>query len=214
MAGKTKLPKCWVEGTDDVHTLVQLLDRHGIKLDKDKGPVCFHNSGSIDKLLPSIPLAVNEATPGNPVGFVVDANSSIKDRWESIKDKLKEFEIDLPDDIPGGGFIREIPDIKVRVGVWIMPDCETDQGKLEDFIIKLVPENDELWDLAKSSTTDAKSKGAKFSDNDEIKAQLHTWLAWQEKPGRPYGTAINAKYFDCDSDAALRFVDWYKNLYK
>src|SRR5436190_24268592 len=34
------------------------------------------------------------------------------------------------------------------------------------------------------------------------KALIHTWLAWQEKPGRPLGLAITARYFDATASYA------------
>ena len=38
-------------------------------------------------------------------------------------------------------------------------------------------------------------------------------LAWQERPGLPYGSAIAARYFNHDSSAALAFVDWFKRVF-
>lgn len=35
--------------------------------------------------------------------------------------------------------------------------------------------------------------GAGFSVLDAPKAELHAWLAWQEKPGLPHGTTVRAQ---------------------
>ena len=48
---------------------------------------------------------------------------------------------------------------------------------------------------------------------NELKAVLHAWLAWQQRPGRPYGTAITARYIGHDSPAALRFVEWFQRVF-
>ena len=56
--------------------------------------------------------------------------------------------------------------------------------------------------------------GALFSEPDKMKAILHAWLAWQEEPGCPYGTAIRAKYFGDDSPAATKFVAWFRRLFE
>ncbi len=45
------------------------------------------------------------------------------------------------------------------------------------------------------------------------KAVLHAWLAWQNNPGRPYGTAIKSGYLRHDSAAARRFVAWFRQLF-
>ena len=55
--------------------------------------------------------------------------------------------------------------------------------------------------------------GAEFAPQDQIKATLHTWLAWQKEPGLPYGTAIKAKYFGNNSPVAMDFVSWFKILF-
>ncbi len=42
---------------------------------------------------------------------------------------------------------------------------------------------------------------------------MHTWLAWQNKPGRPFGTAITARYLDADVPEATAFVAWLEKLF-
>jgi len=101
----------------------------------------------------------------------------------------------------------------MRIGVWLMPGHQR-EGALEQFLEDLVAEDDLLLELAKSSTREARAKGAMFSDADSAKAVLHTtWLAWQEKPGLLYGAAIKAQFFRHDSATAQAFVNWYKSLF-
>jgi hypothetical protein len=94
-----------------------------------------------------------------------------------------------------------------------MPDCATDAGKLEDLLDTLILHGDKLRPHARKSTDAAKKLGATFPSRDTIKAQIHCWLAWQEDPGKPFGTAINAKFFIHDSPQALAFLRWLKRLY-
>ena len=70
-----------------------------------------------------------------------------------------------------------------------------------------------MFPYAKESTIHAKVLGARFSDNDADKAVLHTWLAWQEEPGLPYGTAMRARFFRGDSPAAQAFVTWFRKVF-
>ena len=50
-------------------------------------------------------------------------------------------------------------------------------------------------------------------DPDVIKAEVHSWLAWQGEPGKPYGQAMMARYFQHDAAVAARFVAWFRRLY-
>ena len=101
---------------------------------------------------------------------------------------------------------------QARVGVWLMPDNRR-SGAVEEFLQDLIAKGDALLQLAETSTTSAKGLGAAFPDARRPKAVLHTWLAWQKRPGVPYGTAIKARYFQHDSPAALAFVDWFQRVF-
>lgn len=101
-----------------------------------------------------------------------------------------------------------MPDYKARVGVWLMPDNCT-SGALEHFLKDLVDESDPLLALAHDATTAAQDRGATFPAAKHMKAVIHAWLSWQEEPGRPFGTAIAASYFNADSEAALSFLRWF-----
>jgi hypothetical protein len=67
--------------------------------------------------------------------------------------------------------------------------------------------------LARAATRGAVSLGAAFGKARRRKAVLHAWLAWQPKPGLPYGTAITARYLGHDSPAALGFVEWFQRVF-
>ena len=41
---------------------------------------------------------------------------------------------------------------------------------------------------------------------------LACWLAWQQEPGRPYGTAIKNHYFRPERPLGISFVAWVKLL--
>ena len=93
-----------------------------------------------------------------------------------------------------------------------MPDNQRD-GTLENFLRSLVEDDDPLFPYAEESAKHAKELGAVFSANDTDKAVLHTWLAWQEEPGLPYGTAMRARFFRDDSPAAQAFVTWFRAVF-
>ena len=91
-----------------------------------------------------------------------------------------------------------------------MPDNE-EPGILENFLEKLISGDDPCWSHAHEATVRAGEIGAPFQNY--IKARLHTWLAWREPPGQPFGTAMTARCFQSDTDDALRFVDWFRRIF-
>jgi len=143
---------------------------------------------------------------------MVDADADVIHRWTQVKSELERVGVALPDAPTAGGTI--VPGIQSgwRVGVWLMPDNQN-RGQLEDFLGKLIPANDACWPHACDATRRAQELGARFPEQVLCKANIHTWLAWQESPGLPFGMAITAKYFTVDSAEALAFVGWFKQLF-
>ena len=204
-----------VEGKDDTHAIVHLLLRHGV--DCESIPVCIKHahgdepSGGADRLLAGMETDVKAST-GRSIGFVLDADEVPGDRWNAVSGRLKPVGLTLPDEIPPEGFVGDADLVQARVGVWLMPDNQR-SGALEEFLRDLVESKDPLLPLADTSTQQAQERGARFPDSARRKAVLHAWLAWQESPGLPYGTAIRAKYFGHDSTAALAFVAWFRRVF-
>ena len=216
MASSIPRSRLVVEGTDDEHAIRHLLVRHGI--DCDAAPAAgrlpsFTPAGGREKLLEGVTTAVSLSN-GRAVGFVLDANSSLQDRWNAMVSRLREMDVETPDTIPPDGFVGESPTYRARVGVWLMPDNQR-SGALEHFLKTLIHEADPLIEHARDSTELAKQLGARYPDDDNgvAKAVLHAWLAWQENPGLPYGSAIRARYFRRDSPVAERFVGWFHRVF-
>jgi hypothetical protein len=203
-----------VEGPDDVHSIVHLLIRHGIDYDAKLWPSAFPKLkavGNVETLLKGIEAAVELGT-GRTVGFVLDADSPLLSRWQAVRDRLESVGVDTPNEPPPEGFVGHSSTYRSTVGVWLMPDNRHD-GKLETFLHTLIDEHDALIDHAKAATNKAAELGARFPEVDHLKAVIHTWLAWQKEPGRPFGTAIRARYFRHDSPAAVAFVAWFREVY-
>jgi hypothetical protein len=183
MAGSLDRSELHVEGQDDEHSIGQLLIRHGI-VDFP----AFKKSGGVEKLLEGINTGVKLST-SRAVGFVLDADAPLQDRWQSVRDRLAQVGVVAPDAPAPAGFIGTSTTYQSKVGVWLMPDNQQD-GKLETFLQTLIASNDLLIPHASSTTDTAKQLGAKFTDPDRIKAVIHAWLAWQEEPGKPFGLAF------------------------
>jgi len=199
-----------VEGSDDQHCVIHLMKRHDVDWDNAISllPYVCDCKGFVP-LLASLSVS---AKSYQRLGIMVDANADIHHRWIQLKESLSRAGVILPEfpDASGVIFPGMYPDWKV--GVWLMPD-NRNQGRLEEFLRGLVPGDNTCWAYAGEATSHAKGLGARFADTEFAKARIHTWLAWQETPGLPFGTAITAKYFGVDSPEALRFVQWFRRLF-
>ncbi|HEO70462.1 MAG TPA: hypothetical protein ENN80_04310 [Candidatus Hydrogenedentes bacterium] len=99
-----------------------------------------------------------------------------------------------------------------RVGIWIMPDNHA-EGILEDFLRFLVPEGSRLLEHVESSVASIPEGECLFPKQATPKAIIHTWLAWQEEPGKPLGTAITARYLDPEVEQVDVLVGWLKRIF-
>lgn len=212
-------PTLHVEGRDDQFTIAELLRRHGVDMSEAMRPFEIltsdagsPNRGGIESLLDSMTDAFRNATD-RPIGFVIDVDVKIVDRWQAVSDRLRQVGLAPPSACPGSGYFGKLQHYPHHVGVWLMPDCVSDHGKLEHLLKTLVPAGDALWPHAEMAVAEARRLGADFADRDLDKAVIHSWLAWQKEPGVPYGTAINARFFGHESVEAIAFLRWLSSLF-
>ncbi len=199
-----------VEGINDRMVTGELLARHGIVWPETQWQPFINATGGIDELLKTIPVACRASY--HRLGVVVDADLSGVDRWRQVTAKFASGGINLPATPEADGTIvdLETPGQLRRVGVWMMPD-NAQPGAIEDFIQHLVHQDDPIWPIAGTSTLDAQAAGAPVKQ--AIKGQVHAYLAWQEPPGLPFGSAIKAQVFRHNAALATRFVDWLRRLF-
>ena len=210
-----------VEGGDDLHAILHLLIRNGIDYDQQPWPSWFPSieevRGGKTGVLDNVERLVRASSNGR-IGFVLDADDSVRDTWRAMRSRLRRVGLDPPPAIPPQGFAGESTEYGARVWVWLMPDNqqqgEHGEGTLERFLEALVREADPLWPYAGEATRHKAEHGARYGDAGVRKAELHAWLAWQEEPGLPYGTAIKARYFRHDSPVAEQFVAWFRRVFE
>jgi hypothetical protein len=203
--------RLFVEGPDDLHTVIHVLARNGYDWD-DESKVRPHvdSLGGVTKLLESLTVILKSSY--ERVGVVIDANASLSDRWAQLQARAASAGVELPDSpVPEGTIV---PGLRLgsRFGVWLMPD-NSSPGSLESFLSRLVPAGDPCWTYADEAAIEARRRGARCPEKDHLKSRLHTWLAWQEESGLPFGTALRARVFQHDSEDALRFVSWFRRLF-
>ena len=198
-----------VEGKDDEHVMKHICGNRGIPhLDEIK-PV-----GDAGRLLEAFAVQLKAAVQeGDVVGVVVDADTDLGTRWQAVRDRLAAAGYpDAPAAPDPKGTVLDPPlgSLLPRTGVWLMPDNKA-PGILEDFLRFLVPSPDALFEHARASVDSLPVR--RFATSDEPKALIHTWLAWQAEPGRPYGTAVTARYLDPDVPQVDVLVAWLKRLF-
>jgi len=91
-----------------------------------------------------------------------------------------------------------------------------DRGMLETFLQRLIPKSRlSLLEHAQHSADTAKKvHGAPFNAVHRDKAVVHTFLAWMDEPGHPFGQSFQNGSFDSTADLACSFVAWVKRLFR
>jgi hypothetical protein len=203
--------KLLVEGNDDQHVVWALCEKH-------KVPESFDviECESVENVLKAFEVRLKIADNNQRIGIVVDADVNLKSRWDSIVSILKKTgkydceAIELPQD----GLILEPTDNTYpKVGIWLMPD-NNQNGMLEDFMAALATPDDALMKKSEDVLTELETEGIqKYKTVHRSKAKIHTYLAWQDAPGRPMGQAITANILNADSELAVKFAEWLKELF-
>jgi hypothetical protein len=212
-----------VEGAD-FHLLVQVCLNAGIKglpqgfaskADFEKDFVVTQRKVGKREVLKEISPTVKSSGITH-LGIVVDADDSAPSTWQSVKAKLEKLGYQnlpatpLPDGIVAQSSILHYP----QIGVWIMPDNEN-QRAIEDFFLTLVDPVDARMNKAKTTVSEViESKLNLFSETTRAKADVHTWLAWQEEPGRSMGIAVKSGLLNLEHDLAKRFVGWFTRTFQ
>jgi hypothetical protein len=198
-----------VEGKDDEHVFKALFKKHSLPhLEAIK------EHGGYVSLLEAVPQRIRESEI-EALGIVIDANDHLHDRWHSVRSRLlKGGYLEIPSNPPSGGLIVNPPSDSLlpRVGAWLMPD-NTLPGALEDFLRFLVPAEDPLFEYAEQSVDSIPIECLRFQSQHRSKALIHTWLSWQEEPGRPFGMAITAKYLSASPSQERVLIDWLNALF-
>lgn len=210
-----------VEGNDAI-VLANILKKR--QLNPPKGysdPNKFTNrfvkqAGSISKVNTVLEIALNRSDINN-LGIIVDANQvGVGARLDSLLATIAstlDIEISRENAMPENAFIwQAFPDFKI--GIWIMPNNQ-DTGYLEHFLTELIPQNDETFQFAKEKVDELIEKDyCNFTPIKKQKALLHTYLAWQQSPGLPMGTAVQSNYLNASLAAANNFENWFKAVFE
>ncbi len=217
-----KPKKLLVEGASEKRIIPELMEKNGVLWPNHQIPVWIDSHDGYENLVKpggiSGELIASDLTH---LGIIVDAddnelldqnNKPIK-RWQSLRNACLSAIPDLPEILPSTGLIHSAPN-NIKFGIWIMPDNHN-KGMLETFLAYLVPDqSDRLWQFAKTTAQEAKEKyQASFKEVHRDKANIYTWLAWQNEPGRQLHEAVKEPILNATHPKAQDFVNWFKRLY-
>ncbi|WP_420449565.1 DUF3226 domain-containing protein [Candidatus Palauibacter sp.] len=206
--------KLLVEGETDKRVIPYLIEHNGVPWPEKEPPVFIKPFSGVDEIMrPGVVEAELKESRLEALGIVVDADGDASARWNELKRSLGSEFVGLPDQIPTEG-LTVVHCQRPRLGVWIMPDNRC-KGMLEDLLVQLIPnDSTALYGLARNCVGEARRNSAPFRNVHERKAEVYTWLAWQDPPGLRLHEAVNHMVLDPRRPESLGFVTWFRNLYR
>lgn len=207
-----------VEGEEDLRVIPHLIEQAtGLRWGERNEPklVDIKPSGGIDKILEANYIATELKTARmHSLGVLLDADVDPIAQWQALRNRCLPLYGDFPAELPAEGLVLA-PAQGVRFGAWLMPD-NLQRGMLESFLLLLRPDgqNPELWEHTQLSVRQSQAHGAPWRLPHQDKALIHTFLAWQDPPGRQLHQALMQRMLDARSPAAGPFVAWFRRLFE
>lgn len=170
------------------------------------------------EILRDIRAAVKDPDITN-LGIVVDADDSAENTWQSVRAALEKTGCNnLPAKPELNGLIllpdSSLPYLQKRIGVWIMPDNQNPRA-IEDLFLQLIPPENFHLQRARTVVAELVAEGKNlFSKTSTNKAETHTWLAWQEEPGKSMGLAVKSNWVNAEHPLAAYFAAWFSQLFE
>jgi hypothetical protein len=195
-----------VEGDNDCHVVMALCAAH-------KVPETFgiYQCGSDVGVLKRLNALIIRPNPPQTIGVMLDADSSINGRWDSIRGKLRHYSYKFPGTPNANGTIVGDTSGQPKLGFWLMPNNQ-DSGMLEDFCAELAEPSSLAF--ARECVEAANVRNvATFKEVHRSKAIIHTYLAWQDEPGYPLGKSITKQSLRPHTAIAVSFTDWLIQLF-
>ena len=204
MAGQKVL---LVEGRDDEHVMVRICLEHQVEIPEVE--YCDNDS----QLLTEFPIRIELLDQEDVLGVVIDADVNVLGRWQSIFNRLAAVGYV---DVPGSrtqvepSLSRWLADCCRR---WASGSCPT---------IKIQANWRTFWHFwcllpipigSMHSRVWTSLEHPRFRSVDRSKAVIHTGLAWQRNPGRPFGTAIRSRFLNSDAPQARQLANWLRVLF-
>jgi hypothetical protein len=202
-----------VEGNDELRALPELLELTGVPWPRGNEPVHIKQLEGVENILATGLIEAEAKASGLlSLGILLDADGDIETRWRRVQERMTESFSAFPHELEPDGTIF-VPDGGPRVGVWIMPD-NVRSGMLETMLLGLRSGAPAVSDYARQAVARARAIGATFRDAHRDKAELHTWLAWQDPPGLQVHLAVKSRIISPEPGTCGGFVGWFRALFE
>ena len=212
-----------VEGPSDVDFFARLVRQlEGKRPIEVRPPRDYDRKNTVTVIPGLLPDLVKQLGTGQiaQLGIVADADhhsgGGASARWDAIAEPLRAGGYHVPSKLPKRpnlGSMFKHPDGLPPVGVWLMPDHQSN-GMLEDLILRAaadaVPQPD-LLRHARGAINDLPSR--LFGATHTSKALVYTWLAWQRRPGLGLSVALDADLLDRDREPLKGLVAWLGQVF-
>lgn len=196
-----------VEGKNDCHVVLALCKEHDV-------PETFgiYECENDEGILKRLNAMIQQTDQPEAIGVVLDVDErQVSSRWKQIQDKLKGKGYIFPESPFVEGTVLPLNEDKPKLGFWLMPNNQN-SGMLEDFLMPLA--SADAIAFAAESVGTAKERGhATFKDVHLSKAILHTYLSWQDEPGKPLGQSITSHVLNPQAKIAHTFTSWLRRLF-
>lgn len=216
-----------VEGVNDQAFFRRLCEALKLKVEitvatpTDMSPNNFNSKqGVLNCLSIMLPLLEDEDSEMEQLAIVLDAditgqnNGGFKQTIESIKAKTSPHGYNKIHTYVNGGVKIDHSDSGMKpLWIWIMPNNK-DDGTIENWIKDIIISSDRaLFDQACMSVSALSNK--KFSRTSIVKAEIATWLAWQEQPGRTpaYTLRPGKELVDTSHLNFIQLQEWLKEAF-
>ena len=146
--------------------------------------------------------------------FDIRNQQPVTSRERDFENALRPLNFEDFSDLPSDGLVLyPLNDYDAVVGIWIMPNNRF-EGMLEDFALNMIPAEDLLIRKVEVVLSELEAEGIqRYKQVHRSKAKIHTFLAWQDEPGKPIGQAITARILNPDAEEAKAFIGWLNKLY-
>lgn len=213
------------EGSSDIFFIANFKDLVGLEHLKPTGEPTSDNLEGQGKsyVFNQLPKAI-DISGLRSLGVVLDADHDMQGKWKEIANILKakgikkyKSNFELPE-IRKEGIVVDFE--RFKFGLWFWPDNER-AGDLETLLEELIGE-DQGFELSKTTVNQVlEHKLSLLKEKNSRKAQIYTWLGFQEEPGRPIGLAVKNKYFNLfqsdgktlKNETLILFKSWLQRLY-
>lgn len=172
-------------------------------------------------LVKNLPLLLKEIKAGaiDRLGIILDAdyppdnNGGFDKRFQLVTTQLSQFGYNIPQN-PNkkSGEVFTHPDGLPSVGLWIMPDHQSD-GMLEGFVENMVSDVTQISLLKYAEQSINNLPTTLFNKTLHLtKAKVSTWRAWQKRPGVPLNKALQDGILD--RSKSVNFENWLKQVFQ